>query len=215
VQAPKTRKPERERNPRLLLLIAAALAAAAIGAAAYFLLRGDGESSVEAAMTNADCTFRRYPLVPPGVHLNDPDATPGQWNSFPPTSGPHYGGTVIWGEYDESVQLAAAVHNLEHGGIVIYYGDEVPDDEVERVRDFYRDDPVGLILAPLPRLNDKITLTAWYAPRSEDPVRDRSGGGYLAECRRFDEDAFSAFRDAFRFLGPERVAPENMQPGQP
>jgi hypothetical protein len=32
-------------------------------------------------------------------------------------------------------------------------------------------------------------------------------------CPTFDEDAFSTFRDDYRYNGVERFAPEHLQPG--
>ena len=48
------------------------------------------------------------------------------------------------------------------------------------------------------KLGDKIALTAWTQ---------------LATCTRFDEKAFSAFRDAFRGKGPERFPVSSLKPG--
>jgi hypothetical protein len=217
VQAPKTRKTERERRGGLWLVVAALVLAVLGGGAAYlFLLRDDEsrEESVAEAMRAAGCTFRTFPGLAAGTHISDPEATPDEWNSFPPTSGPHFGQWVIWGDYEDPVRLAEAVHNLEHGGIVMYYGDDVPESEVAAVRRFYRDDPTAMLLSPLPRLGDKIALTAWYAPlqEGEDQLAGTSQG-ILAECPRFDENAFEAFREAYRFQGPERIPPESLQPG--
>ena len=44
---------------------------------------------------------------------------------------------MIWGAYEEPLQLARIVHNLEHGGIYIFYGDDVPDAVVAELREFY------------------------------------------------------------------------------
>jgi hypothetical protein len=70
-----------------------------------------------------------------------------------------------------------------------------------------------MLLSPLPRLGDKIALTAWYAPAEGDQAQAESAQGILAECTRFDQNAFEAFRDAYRFQGPERIPPESLQPG--
>jgi hypothetical protein len=215
VQAPRTRKTERSRRG-LWLVLAALVLAAILGAAAFFLLRGDEsrEESVAEAMRAAGCEFRTVPALDPGVHISDPEATPEEWTTFPPTSGPHFGQWVIWGDYEDPVRLAEAVHNLEHGGIVIYYGDEVPEEEVAAVRRFYREDPTAMLLSPLPRLGDTIVVTAWYAPNAGERAEPGEGDqGILAECRRFDENAFEAFRDAYRFQGPERIPPESLEPG--
>jgi hypothetical protein len=198
------------------VIVAAVLVLAAVaGVAAFFLLRG-GESKTESvaqAVRDAGGTYRVFKGEPSGVHIANPAATPKEWNSFPPTSGPHYGQWVIWGEYDEPVRLAQAIHNLEHGGIAVYYGSDVPAEEVTKLRSFYRSDPVGMLLSPLPRLGDKIALTAWYAPTEGNEVQVDKSQGILAEFTRFDENAFEAFRDAYRFQGPERVPPESLQPG--
>jgi hypothetical protein len=211
VQAPKTRKEERDR--RGLWLIVGAVAALVIvgAAAAFFLTRGNDSPSESAAqaMEAAGCTYKTYPGLPAGVHISNPNATPKEWNSFPPTSGPHYGQWVIWGEYDQPVRLAQSVHNLEHGGIVMFYGSDVSQDEITKLRSFYREDATAMLLAPLPRLGNKIALSAWY---SSDPASGKSQG-ILAECTAFNEDAFRTFRDTYRFKGPERIPPESLQPG--
>ena len=135
-----------------------------------------------------------------------------EWNSNPPTSGPHYGEWVVWSFYDEEVPLVKSVHNLEHGGVVIHYGPQVPQAEVEKLRTFYDADPNGLLVAPLPSNGDTITLSAWTAPDAETGTTDR-GRGWLARCTTFDEDAVSAFIEEHRFKGPERIPPEQLAPG--
>ena len=216
MQAPKTRKDPKARRG-LVLLVAAAVALVAVGgAAAYFVLR-DTTSATEdaqAAMESAGCTFKTFPGLPAGIHIPDPDKTPKQWNSFPPTSGPHYGQWVIWGDYDAPVRLTESVHNLEHGGIVIFYGKDVSQAQIDELRRFYRDDPTAMLLAPLPKLADKIALSAWYSPLAEKQGEARPDArGILAECTQFDEDAFKAFRETYRFNGPERIPAESLQPG--
>ena len=211
MQAPKTRSEERDRRGLWLIVGAVAVLAVVGAAAAFFLTRG-GDSpseSVAQAMQAAGCTYQTYPGLPAGVHISNPNATPKEWNSFPPTGGPHFGQWVIWGEYDQPVRLAQSVHNLEHGGIVMFYGPQVPQDEITKLRSFYREDASAMLLAPLPRLGNKIAVTAWYAP---DPASGKSQG-ILAECTKFDEDAFRTFRDTYRFKGPERVPPESLVPG--
>jgi Protein of unknown function (DUF3105) len=150
-----------------------------------------------------------------GRHSLGPDDT-AKWNTDPPTSGPHFGfdqnalqGTVIWGAYTEPVQLARLVHNLEHGGIYILYGDDVAASQVEQLTAFYEDHERGTVLAPYPKLGDEIALGAWVADDSGETAR-----GYLAKLPAFDEDAFSAFFDGFQFKGPERVPESALLPGQ-
>jgi hypothetical protein len=216
VQAPKTRKDDRARRGLVLLVAAAAVLIAVGGAAAYFILRDTTSASqdVEKTVIAAGGTFKEVPALAAGVHIADPDKTPKEWNTFPPTSGPHYAQPVLWGDYEDPVRLTQSVHNLEHGGIVIYYGKDVSQAQIEELRRFYRDDPDAMLLAPLPRLGDKIALTAWYAPHAEQPGQARKDAkGVLVEFTSFDEGAFKAFRSAYRFKGPERFPPESLQPG--
>ena len=211
MQAPKTRKEERDRRGLWLIVGAVAVLALVGAAAAYFLTRGDDSQSesVAQAMQAAGCTYKTSPGLPAGVHISNPNATPKEWNTFPPTSGPHYGQPVIWGEYDQPIRLAQSTHNLEHGGIVMLYGSDVSQDEITKLRSFYREDATAMLLAPLPRLGNKIALTAWYAA---DPASGKSQG-ILAECSAVNEGAFRSFRDTYRFKGPERVPSESLQPG--
>ena len=52
------------------------------------------------------------------------DSDPGQYNSDPPTSGPHYPEEAQAGFYDTNIYQypsAYLVHNLEHGYIIFWY----------------------------------------------------------------------------------------------
>ena len=108
--------------------------------------------------------------------------------------------------YDEPLELARVVHNLEHGGIFILYGDDVPDVTVDELRSFYEGHQTGTIMAPLPRLGDQFALGAWNSD-------GEGGNAYLAKCGTFDEAAVSDFFEAFQFRGPERFDPSQLQPG--
>jgi hypothetical protein len=104
------------------------------------------------------------------------------------------------------------VHNLEHGGAYIQYGDDVPEETVAQLRDFYDEHRNGTLLAPLPSLGDEIALGVWVTPERAGEGSDR-GVGYLAKCTEFDEEAFSTFFDEFQFKGPERFSPNLLSPG--
>lgn len=197
---PRVRNAKREPDGRNRLLILGAAAAAAlivvVLAGALLARGGESQASVEQAMTAAGCTFRTYPDQGQ-QHVASYEAKV-KYNSFPPTSGTHYQTPVIWGVYSDAVPLVAEVHNLEHGGVVIHYGDQVDATTREQLRAFYDDSQNAMLLAPLPRLGRKVSLTAWTK---------------LATCEGFDEKAFSAFRSAYRGNGPERFRIGDLQPG--
>jgi len=181
---------------------------------AIFLFVGGDGGDERGTLESAGCTLESFPaMANKSDHSDVPtvDAKP-KWNSSPPTSGPHYGATAVWDFYDEAVPLAQTTHNLEHGGVIIHYGPQLPEAEVAKMREWYVDDPNGLIVAPLATNKEKVTLAAWTAPDSASGTRDR-GRGWLATCSKFDEDAFDAFVAEHRYQGPERLLPEQLAPG--
>lgn len=212
-QGPQRRStPSAGRDPqagrRLLYLAAAGGAILAAAVAGFVLLRGDAQGGgAPETLRAAGCTYREFPAQPAEHTANLAEKI--KWNSSPPTSGKHYEAPAIWGAYDEPLQLTQVVHNLEHGGVYVLYGSGVDAATVDRLQAFYDDDPTGMLLAPLPSLGKRIALGAWTAPEN-DPA---GGTGRLALCPRFDEGAFRAFRDEYRFRAPERFPPDALQPG--
>lgn len=213
--APSTAADADRRRKLLYATLAAALVLAAIiGSALAFGGGGDdGAESVRAALVEAGCTLDVKPAQP-SEHSAQIDASDDpKWNTDPPTSGPHYDAPAIFGAYDSPIQIAQAIHNLEHGGMYILYGNDVSEAVVEQLTAFYEEDPAGVLMSPLPRLGDTIALGAWVTPDPAPGAVAEGGNGYLAKCTKFDEKAFSSFRDEFRFKGPERHPPEQLQPG--
>lgn len=54
-----------------------------------------------------------------------------EYDTTPPTSGPHYSGTVDAGFYTEAPPAGEIVHTLEHGAVVIYYDPDALSPEAE------------------------------------------------------------------------------------
>lgn len=167
------------------------------------LTRGSGSGTNPAlnstairALQRIGCIYRSYPSEGRG-HVSSLTATV-HYKTFPPTSGTHYYAPAIWNRYAQPLVAVQQVHNLEHGGVIIQYGDNVPQATVDKLNAFYDSSPNGMLLAPLPKLGDKIALTAWTR---------------LATCGRYEETAFAAFRDAFRGRGPERFPVDQLTPG--
>jgi Protein of unknown function (DUF3105) len=186
-------------------------------AAALVFTRGSG-TDVAQQVRDAGGTYREVEAsdnLRPGTNRHVNSLPKGfKYNTNPPTSGPHNPVWILWGMYDEPVDRLRSVHNLEHGGIVIQYGPNVPNGTVESLSDFYRDDPNGVVIAPLRSLGNKISLAAWTFDLARLSERGYEGEGHLAVMPRFDNDVFQAFVDEFRFRGPERLAPEDVEPGE-
>jgi len=204
VQVPRKRDQPQPlwRRQRALGAAVVVLAAAVAGLVVLGQRNSGGDVSpkatatVAAAMRLAGCRFKTYPNLGQD-HLSDlrQQVT---YNSFPPTSGPHYVRPAPWNIYTDPINQKIGVHNLEHGGIVIQYGSKVPSSKVTQLTTFYQQDPDGLLVAPLPALGNKIALTAWRR---------------LALCTSFGQNAFSAFVHAFRFKGPESLPRDALKPG--
>jgi Protein of unknown function (DUF3105) len=203
------------RRQRLMLyaLAASGLVALALVVVVMAATSGGGgaidEGRVRSAAADAGCTYVSKPAVKPRSHTVQPDGRSPLWNTVPPTSGPHYAVPAVWGAYSEPLQQARVVHNLEHGGIFIEYGNDVPASTVQELRSFYDDHTRGTLLAPSPSLGKQIAVGAWTAPEN-DPD---NGTAHLMKCEKFDDEAFSAFFDELQFKGPERFPADTLLPG--
>lgn len=178
--------------------------------AGFFLLMGNDDSAEN--QLNAASTIRaagwtyQHPKSQGRTHV--PALPPGfKYNTVPGTSGQHSNQTVVFGVYDQPVSEINYIHNLEHGAVGMFYGEDVPEASVTQMIEYYNADPNGMILAPDPRLKDQIALTAWTQ---------------VAKGKTFDKDVFDTFIEAFGFKGPESCKSSieqgcfrrsNMEPG--
>lgn len=202
VQAPKAYRQEHDprRSQWIFIGVAAAIVIAAAAVGIGFIMTGnDGGSAGGAVDGPGDCQRQTFAALE-ATHVPElPDDY--EYNSTPPTSGVHSNQTAIWNLYDQAVPSLNYVHNLEHGGVVVQYGSEVPDAAVAELGTWYQDDTRGLIVAPLaaeveeeaPNLSDKVVLTSWT---------------HMMTCTGFDEGAFDDFVDDYR--GPQGDAPEKL-----
>jgi hypothetical protein len=99
-------------------------------------------------------------------------------NSNPPAGGPHWSGTcgedptaappfcgpAPWGIYRDPWDPETLVHNMEHGGVVVWYNSDDPAvrDQLEAVVKERLDDGKFIVLAPYPDMeDDTIAITSW------------------------------------------------------
>jgi hypothetical protein len=121
-----------------------------------------------------------------------PDGTTVEYESEPPTSGPHYARWAQPDIYREVIPDEMLVHNLEHGHIVIYYHPtRITDQSAAKITELTRqyDGQWDAVLAvPRPEMDFELVLTAWT---------------FKLELDEFDEELIDAFVDAYRGRGPE------------
>jgi hypothetical protein len=81
---------------------------------------GDGGPSDDGGVVVLDASCRveiDHPPVLPGTHV--PVGSTIQWNSNPPSSGPHFPIWAAYQSYTAPVPRGYYVHDLEHGAVVL------------------------------------------------------------------------------------------------
>jgi hypothetical protein len=227
--APSAPRPQLdERRRKQIFWGLAAIGAGTAAAIVIVLVLSGGSNStndaaVAKAMSAAGCTFKSVKPLPPtkdptgsrgGYHLDAPKLTTKvKWATDPPSGGGHYPLWAVWGFYTEPLIPSQVVHNEEHGGVIIWWGSNVPKSEVDKLAAFYQSSPEGMVGTPYAKLGDKIALTAWTGDPARYYRKGYYGVGHLAVCGKFDEKAFKTFRDAYRGKGPEGIPLSADAPG--
>ena len=84
------------------------------------------------------------------------------YNSNPPTSGPHWGdGTAGPGIKDQEVPDELLVHSLEHGAAIVSYKPDLPKDQIEKIKNAFSSASGKSILVPRKNLDVPVALTSW------------------------------------------------------
>ncbi len=155
-------------------------------------------AAVTAAADAAKCTVRGFPSeVDPSSHISG-EAVATQ--SIPPLSGAHNEYWADWGVYDKPIPYKHQLHNLEHGGVMVHYGVDVPVEGVNALRTLWAKKPAFVIVVP---------DTSPAFPK--DAVVVGSQQRWLV-CKPFAPaqiSAVEAFVDEYRGRGPEAVASRN------
>jgi hypothetical protein len=142
-----------------LLLIGGILALGAVVLVIVLLFGGGGGTKIGTQMPNEGA-----------AHV--PQSTVPTYRSVPATSGPHWNlgdgiAPLFWGVYTSPVAEPAAVHNLEHGGIVIWYQKSATQDDIDRLTEFTQQAETGpdykVLLSPWngKDFGHPIAVTAW------------------------------------------------------
>ena len=104
-------------------------------------------------------------------HLSSVDQKHAAYKTDPPTSGPHYTQPAAWGTSENEIPDEQLVHNLEHGGVVITYKPDLPEDAIDSLRVVaanltMRDSQTSnkgfkVVLAPRKANKTAVQLSAW------------------------------------------------------
>lgn len=133
-------------------------------------------------------------------HLQNISEAHEAYNSLPPTSGSHLGSKANWGITATPIPDELQIHNLEDGGVMVQYNCTSGNDTateatpsaqeqdacqrlIDQLANIVEKYPDKVVLAPYPRLDSRIALTAWTRI-------DKFGD--------FDESRIVMFIEAFR-----------------
>jgi hypothetical protein len=119
-----------------------------------------------AALVIADAR-QKAASTPPG-EVQTIDVGPGRQHTegdvnyaqTPPAGGEH---NPVWqncGFYEEPVRDETAVHSLEHGAVWITYLPDLPQDQIERLRDLSQSNS-HVLVSPYPDQDSPVVATAW------------------------------------------------------
>lgn len=120
------------------------------------------------------------------AHIAEVGSPHPEYNSDPPTSGWHVGRLARWGSYDYELPDELLIHNMEDGGVILWYPHGTPEENrrhIERLEEVARGHD-RVVIVPRSNLEDEYALTAWTR-------LDRFPAG------EFDRERVKAFLEAY------------------
>lgn len=114
-----------------------------------------------------------------------------EYNSNPPTSGPHYAQPEDWGVYQRELADENVVHSLEHGGIWISYRPDIDEETKKKLEAIGRRYSGSVIVSPRSANDAPIALASW---------------GRLDNLNSFDENRIVEFVKRNKNKSPEALA---------
>lgn len=119
-----------------------------------------------------------------------------EYNSSPPTSGPHYASPAQTGFYppDGAPPPEQLVHNLEHGQIVIWYRPDIAESAIDALESIANDQIASTVVAPYDDIEASFSyaVTGWTASMT---------------CAQVSEAAINEFRREYQGRAPEPLTP--------
>ncbi|MBX9243840.1 DUF3105 domain-containing protein [Actinotalea ferrariae] len=162
------REQQKAERRRIAVITTASLVVAGVlvGATAIVLVGEQSrQADVEAAASGEIDGVQTYPGLT-AAHVT----TPVDYEQTPPVGGEHAG---VWADcqtYTEPVPNELAVHSLEHGAVWITYDPELPEEDIETLRDAATG-PYTL-LSPFEGLPQPVVASAWGLQLALDDVED-------------------------------------------
>ena len=151
----------------------------------------DKLAGMKTLVKNGTCTETDFAKSMGRQHTTNPKTKVVYTQSDPPTSGKHYQVPPPLMIYDEPVPQWILLHALEHGNVLVQYGDKVSVSDREALRAAVLSHRVHTLMAPYPKLGKRVVYTAWQR---------------MLSCTGFQKDALTGAQA--KWSGLKGVAPE-------
>lgn len=183
----KKRKIKRQAKGRKTKIKFATLLGLAVVIVGSYFLYASLTGSAASNPSNPSLSVQEIPILG-NDHV--PEGTKVNYNSNPPTSGPHWPSPAEWGFYPSPLPDEQLVHNLEHGGIWISYK-EIDAETKSKLASIANKYPQAVVITPRQENDAKIVLASW---------------GKLAKLDAFDENKIISFIKTYFNKSPEPLA---------
>jgi Protein of unknown function (DUF3105) len=119
-------------------------------------------------------------------HITSAETPNVHYNTRPPTSGPHLPSVARWGIHTQPIPDELQVHNLEDGGVLVQYNCRDCDALIARLQAIVSRYSDKVILAPYPKMDTRIALTAWGRIDTFDDVDEQRIVRFIEAYRGID-----------------------------
>jgi hypothetical protein len=119
-------------------------------------------------------------------HITAAETPNVHYTTRPPTSGPHLPSVARWGIHTQPNPDELQVHNLEDGGVLVQYNCRDCDALIARLEAIVSRYSDKVILAPYPKMDTRIALTAWGRIDTFDDVDEQRIVRFIEAYRGID-----------------------------
>jgi Protein of unknown function (DUF3105) len=151
----------------------------------------DKLAGMKTLVKNGTCVETDFTKSMGRAHTTNPKTKVVYTQSDPPTSGKHYQVPPPLMIYDEPVPQWILLHALEHGNVLVQYGDKVSAKDRAALRAAVLSHRARTLMAPYPKLGKRVVYTAWQR---------------MLSCTGFQKDALTGAQA--KWTGLKGVAPE-------
>ena len=179
---------KRQQAKRRKQILIAIVLLIAIGGGVWFAVqRSQGERAAFAAAAEAAGCGPIESHEDEGQQHLAPNEQYSDYETNPPTSGPHRLQPAPWGSYREAPERETLVHNMEHGGVVIFYKD-LTDAEIDELDEFADSHVDGVISVPDSEIEKPVAIASWRHSQQCEELNTTAIEGFIRErCNKGPE----------------------------